>query len=350
VAISDLLRAGHGSEYTRPDPLLAELAAWVAHRQRRVEARTALKNQLLGQVDRAVPGLSGCIRRPLGSKVGRLVLAQFTDPGRLARLEPAQVRAEAAAHGVQLHPAMAHCLVSTARVALVAEPVGTARLVLAQDLDVLEVLEAQVHAAEQRLAALVERTRFAVLTTTPGWSAVRAAAYAAAVGDLARWPSHRQVYRAAGLPRWSTPRPDAGATDPSAGKARSSCVGPCSALVWACGATMGRHGPGRPSCALAARPPAWSPPRWPTGPAGSPLPWSAINSPTNPTVGGNRQATTAWSGRVGGSVGRPELTPPAALAGPESRRGKLGARPPATPGARTRSAGPAQQRRPHTSA
>jgi transposase len=35
---------------------------------------------------------------------------------------------------------------------------------------------------------------------SPGWSAVRAAAYAAAVGDLACWPSHRQVYRAAGLP------------------------------------------------------------------------------------------------------------------------------------------------------
>jgi transposase len=200
VAISDLLRAGHGAEYAQPDPVVAELAAWVAHRQRRVEARTALKNQLLGQVDRIFPGVTGCIRRPLGSKVGRLILAEFTDPGRLAGLDPAQVRAEAAAHGVQLHPAMAHCLVSTARVALTCEPVAAARVVLAQDLEVLKVLEAQVTAAEQHLAALVERTRFAVLTTTPGWSAVRAASYAAAVGDLARWPSHRQIYRAAGLP------------------------------------------------------------------------------------------------------------------------------------------------------
>jgi transposase len=33
----------------------------------------------------------------------------------------------------------------------------------------------------------------------PGWGTVRVAAYAAAVGDPARWPSARQVYRAAGL-------------------------------------------------------------------------------------------------------------------------------------------------------
>jgi len=56
VAISDLLRAGHGAGHRVLASALGELAGWVAHRERRVTARTALKHQLLGQVDRAFPG------------------------------------------------------------------------------------------------------------------------------------------------------------------------------------------------------------------------------------------------------------------------------------------------------
>jgi transposase len=41
-----------------------------------------------------------------------------------------------------------------------------------------------------------------VLGTVPGWRPLRVAAYGAAVGDPQRWPSPKQLYRAAGL----TPR------------------------------------------------------------------------------------------------------------------------------------------------
>jgi hypothetical protein len=63
VAVSDLLRAGHGAGHRVLTPALAELAAWVAHRERRVATRTATKDQLLGRVDRAFPGPG---RLPLG--------------------------------------------------------------------------------------------------------------------------------------------------------------------------------------------------------------------------------------------------------------------------------------------
>jgi transposase len=46
---------------------------------------------------------------------------------------------------------------------------------------------------------LLPRTPFAVLTTVPGWATVRASAYGAAVGDPARWPGPKQIYRASGL-------------------------------------------------------------------------------------------------------------------------------------------------------
>lgn len=38
-----------------------------------------------------------------------------------------------------------------------------------------------------------------MLTTTPGWATVRAGRYGAALGEPARWPTARHVYRASGL-------------------------------------------------------------------------------------------------------------------------------------------------------
>jgi transposase len=77
VLPADLLRAGRGVITGHPDQAALELAALIAHRQRRVQVRSALKNQLLGQVDRCFPGLSGCLSNLLDSHVGRLVVAEF---------------------------------------------------------------------------------------------------------------------------------------------------------------------------------------------------------------------------------------------------------------------------------
>jgi hypothetical protein len=60
---------------------IGELAAWANHRSRRVATRTATKNQLLGQLDRAFPGLTLALPDVLGTEIGRLVAAEFADPG-----------------------------------------------------------------------------------------------------------------------------------------------------------------------------------------------------------------------------------------------------------------------------
>ena len=57
----------------------------------------------------------------------------------------------------------------------------------------------QIDEAEAELAALVPVSPFATLTSVPGWGVVRVANYAAALGDPARWPGPRQIYRASGL-------------------------------------------------------------------------------------------------------------------------------------------------------
>ena len=83
-AMTDLLLAGQGVPVAGQDTVIVELAAWAAHRARRVHARTVVKNQLLGQLDRCFPALTLVLPDVLGTKAGRLVAAEFADPARLA--------------------------------------------------------------------------------------------------------------------------------------------------------------------------------------------------------------------------------------------------------------------------
>jgi transposase len=199
AAIADLLLAGRGVPVSVAGVALVELAAWVAHRGRRVQVRTATKNQLLGQLDRAFPGLSLAVSDVLGTKVGRLVAAHFADPARLARLGADRFREFAARRGVQVNRGVAGRLIAAARAALPTAEANVARQVLAADLALLADLDGQITTAEHRIAALLPATEYAVLTGVPGWGSVRVAAYAAALGPIGRWPAASKIYRAAGL-------------------------------------------------------------------------------------------------------------------------------------------------------
>ncbi len=188
VAIADLLRVGRGVPVVVGDAPLLELQAWVAHRRRRVEVRTATKNQLLGQLDRAFPGLSEALADVLGSKVGRLVAADFADPARLARLGAERFRAYAARRDVRVTRPLAQRLVTAAADALATPGAAVAREVLAADLALLDDLDRQIGDAEARIAALLPSTDYQVLTTTPGWSSIRVGGYAAALAPAADGP------------------------------------------------------------------------------------------------------------------------------------------------------------------
>jgi transposase len=115
AAMGDLLLAGRGVPVAIAGAALVELAAWVAHRRRRVQIRTATKNQLLGQLDRAFPGLTLAVRDVLGSKVGRLVAAECADQARLAQLGVERFRGFAARRGVRVTRPVAGRLVTAAR-------------------------------------------------------------------------------------------------------------------------------------------------------------------------------------------------------------------------------------------
>jgi transposase len=198
-AMTELLLAGHGVLVGDRDTAVAELIGWAAHRHRRVLTRTATKNQLLGQLDRCFPGVTLALPDVLGTKVGRLVIAHFADPHRLAALGPARFVRFAASRGVQVRTAVAERCLAAARNALPGPDAAVDRHVLAADVALLGDLDRQIDDAESRLAAVLPTTPFAPLTTVPGWGIVRAGSYGAAVGDPARWPGPRQLYRASGL-------------------------------------------------------------------------------------------------------------------------------------------------------
>jgi transposase len=198
-AITDLMLAGRGQVITDREVRIGELAAWATHRSRRVASRTATKNQLLGQLDRAFPGLTRALPDVLGTKIGRLVAVEFADPARLCALGVKRLIRFAAVRDVELRRPVAERLLTAAADALPTRDAVVARRVLAADLGLLADLDTQIADAESELAALLPLTPYATLTSVPGWGVVRVANYAAALGDPGRWPGPRQIYRAAGL-------------------------------------------------------------------------------------------------------------------------------------------------------
>lgn len=198
-AITELVLAGHGSPVTARERVIGELAAWSTHRTRRVETRTATKNQLLSQLDRSFPGLTLALPDVLGTKVGRLVAEHFADPTRLASLGETRFIRFASVRGLMVQAKVAARLVAAARDALPCPDAAVARQVLATDLVLLAQLDDQIAQADCAMAALLPSSPFATLTSVSGWGVVRAGNYAAAVGNPHRWPGPRQLYRASGL-------------------------------------------------------------------------------------------------------------------------------------------------------
>ena len=198
-AITELMLAGRGRVITEREALIGEVAAWAQHRSRRVATRTSTKNQLLGQLDRAFPGLTLALPDVLGTKIGRLVAAEFTDPARLSALGATRLIRFAAARDVQLRRPVAERLINAAKDALPTRDAVVARRVLAADVALLADLSARIVDAETELARLLPLSPFSTLTSVPGWGVVRASNYAAALGDPTRWPGPKQIYRASGL-------------------------------------------------------------------------------------------------------------------------------------------------------
>jgi transposase len=174
-AITELVLAGHGVPVTVRTATVTELSGWAMQRNRRVQTRTAIRNQLLAQLDRCFPGVTLALPDVLGTRIGRLVAAEFADPQRLAALGVTRFVRFAANRGLRVRRSAVDRLVAAARAALPTPEAAVARQVLADDLGLLADLDGQIATAEAKIAQLLPETPFAPLISVPGWGVVRAA-------------------------------------------------------------------------------------------------------------------------------------------------------------------------------
>lgn len=202
AAMIELLIRGCGRAASNGGDSLAELQAWVAHRQRKHTARVALGNQLLSSVDLVFPTLQSCFTNSLDRKGFWLVLETLeANVDQIIDRTPAQMRALAAAHGVRLDTVKATAIIEAAHRSLrLPEPERQARLAIVhRDTRQLHALLAELEHADALLDQLLQATPARVLTSLPGVAGIRAAAYAAALGEVGRFPSAEHAYRASGL-------------------------------------------------------------------------------------------------------------------------------------------------------
>lgn len=200
-AMAELLVRGKGRPAAPLDEAMATQAALVAHRARKVKARSAVKNHIHASLDLVFPGLAGCFCDLLGTKLGRLLLAEGMGPQRIRRLGPERLRRFCAHRGVKVQRPKATQIVAAAKQALALPPeVRKVHAgVLASDVALLGTLDRAIAQAEQELGEVLARTPSGILTTMPRVGVVRASSYGAALGDPSRFRTASQVYRMAGL-------------------------------------------------------------------------------------------------------------------------------------------------------
>jgi transposase len=196
AAMAELLIRGKGRRSSGGGPIAMQTAV-ASHRARKVKARTALKNQIQGNLDLVFPGLSGCFGTILRTKVGRVLLDEALTPGRVRRLGTERLRRFCLNRGVTLRRIKAQQIVDAAHVAF-ALPEAISQVharLLAADVSLLQRLDSEICWAEAELAEILPQTPAAILTTIPLVGVVRASNYGGGVGDLSRFRNAAQVYR-----------------------------------------------------------------------------------------------------------------------------------------------------------
>ena len=200
-AMAELLVRGKGHSAAPVDDAMATQAALVAHRARKVKARSAVKNHIHASLDLVFPGFAACFSDLLDAKLGRLLLAEGMSPERIRRLGAERLRTFCAHRGVLVQRRKALEIVEAAKGALTLPPQagGVHADVLASDVALLGTFDRTIAAAEEGLTEVLPRTPSGILTTMPRVGVVRASSYGAALGDPARFRTAAQVYRMSGL-------------------------------------------------------------------------------------------------------------------------------------------------------
>jgi transposase len=212
TAIGDLLLRNECFPYEPLGDDYLRLQYWVRYRNSKTKARTALKNQIIGHLDRIFPGLARPNQEGLGdhpplfsdlwdTQRARRFLELGPNPRELAEMEPAELIDRFHARGWPMGPVTARRIIEFAQQVLLPDPdVIEARLpLLKADLALLRAVEDTLAVADEQIASHLAKTRGQILTEIKGVGVLRAAAYVAGIGNPEHYENAGQTFRRSGL-------------------------------------------------------------------------------------------------------------------------------------------------------
>lgn len=189
------------------------LQYWVRYREAKVKARTALRNQIIGHLDRIFPGLVRPNHRAeLGGppklfarfwecQTAQRLIRLCPDPHRLVAMDAEELCHLFQTHRWRIGRSTAQRIIQFARqVLLPDEEVIAARLPMLQlDLALLDQLDQTIEQADRQIAHYLSKTKGQVLTHVKGIGSLRAAAYVAGVGNPDHYEHAGQTFKRSGL-------------------------------------------------------------------------------------------------------------------------------------------------------
>jgi transposase len=213
AAIGDLLRRGVGTPYQPVQSTYLTMQHLDRVRLARIKMANALKNQILGHLDRIFPGLviqgKAAVQRytPLFASdfwacdTLQHLIRVCPDPSQLAQMTPAALVTTFHQAGYRLGPVTAQRIITYAQQVLLPEPqlIAVRGELLQRDLALLETLEHDIAHLAAQLHGLLAQTPQHIWTRLKGVSPTQAASLAAAMGDPAHYQYAGQVFKRAGL-------------------------------------------------------------------------------------------------------------------------------------------------------
>ena len=189
------------------------LQHWVRFRDAKVKERTALRNQVIGHLDRIFPGLVRPNRRPefggppkLFAGFWKCLTAQrlirlCPNPHRLLEMDADALRQLFQVHHWRITRAAAERIVRFVHLILLPDPeVVAARLpMLKLDLALLDLLDQTITETEEQIADSLSKTEGQVLIKVKGIGPIRAAAYVAGIGTPGHYEHAGQTFKRSGL-------------------------------------------------------------------------------------------------------------------------------------------------------
>jgi len=212
AAIGDLLLRNESFPCQPLTEDYLRLQHWVRFRKAKIKSRTALRNQVIGHLDRIFPGLVRPKKEAQGdhpplfasfwdADMAQQLVRLCPDPRALAQMSPQELVDRYHARGWRMGPVYAQRIIGFAQKVLWPDiEVIEARIPLLEiDLALLDALDTAIAQAEKHIKDYLSRTRGARLARIKGLGPLYAAGYVAGMGNPELYRHAGQVFKRSGL-------------------------------------------------------------------------------------------------------------------------------------------------------